>query len=338
LVASFAHYPFYPCCFHQLSAAIRHWDFAALNPSQPKEFWGYSYLTALVAAATGIRDDFAMVLVSSSMFVVANYLCCRLWGTTVAEWLMVVNYWWIDGATQGLTEPLFMALLLGSFIAVRRERWAIAAILASAATTVRPAGIFALIAIGIILMVRREVRQLAIATAIGVATGIAYMIPMVLIFGDPLANLAGYRRSDWTSGLPLMLPVLPVIKSAMYGGAFVPSGRLHIVYSCVNLAWVLFALAGTITMAISKRFRDYAKTYPTEAIFAGAYALFLFSYSAPMWEFYFFPRFAIPLIPFLLLVFFEHLPRDRRILWGVALLNVAASVGPKITMALHNFR
>ena len=96
-----------------------------------------------------------------------------------------------------------------------------------------------LIAIGIILMVRREVRQLAIATAIGVATGIAYMIPMVLIFGDPLANLAGYRRSDWTSGLALMLPVLPVIKSAMYGGAFVPSGRLHIVYCCVNLAWVL---------------------------------------------------------------------------------------------------
>jgi hypothetical protein len=61
--------------------------------------------------------------------------------------------------------------------------------------------------------------------------------------------------------------------------------------------------------------------YPAEAIFsfAGTFPLFLFSNSAPMWEFFFFPRFMIPLIPFLLFVFSDCLPRDRRILWGVAL-------------------
>src|SRR6516162_1820397 len=63
LVARFAHYPFYPCCFHQLSAAIRHWDFAGLDPSQPKEFWGFSYLTALVAAITRLPDIIAIVVV-----------------------------------------------------------------------------------------------------------------------------------------------------------------------------------------------------------------------------------------------------------------------------------
>jgi len=338
LVARFAHYPFYPCCFHQLSAAIRHWDFAGLDPSQPKEFWGFSYLIALVAATTGMRDAFAMVLVSSAMFVVANYLCCHLWGTAVAAWLMVMNYWWIDGAAQGLTEPLFMALLFASFIALRRDHWTAATLLASTATTVRPAGVFALIAIGITLMVRREWRKLAIAVAIGVLVGVAYVIPMTTIFGDPLANVAGYSKSDWAGGVPVMFPIVPLVKSAIYRKAFVPSGRLHIAYSFVNLAWVLLALAGTITMATSRRFQDYAKTYPAEAIFAATFALFLFSYYSPMWAFYFFPRFVIPLMPFLLLVFLDHLPRDRRILWGVALLSVAMSVGPKITPALRNFR
>jgi hypothetical protein len=95
LVASFADYPYYTCCFHQLSAAIRHWDFGGLDPSQPKEFWGYSYLSALVASVTRLPDIFAIVLVSSSSFVVANYLCCRLWGTMVAAWLMVVKL--VDG-------------------------------------------------------------------------------------------------------------------------------------------------------------------------------------------------------------------------------------------------
>jgi hypothetical protein len=163
------------------------------------------------------------------------------------------------------------------------------------------------------------------------------MIPMVLVYGNPLANISGYHKSDWTSPLPVMVPLLPVIKSAEYTHAFVFSGRLHILYSCVNLAWVLFALAGTIAMAVRKRFWDYAKTYPAEAIFAGTFSLFLFSYSSPMWEFYFFPRFVIPLIPFLLFVFSDYLPRDRRILWGVALLNVTASVGPKVTTVLRHF-
>ena len=138
-----------PCILGRLSLALRHLggavgplrvlpmlfpsahlrnpplEFIRLPPSQPKEFWGYSYVTGLVAVGTGMRDDLAMVLVSSSMFVLANYFCCHLWDTTVAAWMMVINYWWIDGAAQGLTEPLFMALLLRSFLALRRERSAI---------------------------------------------------------------------------------------------------------------------------------------------------------------------------------------------------------------------
>ena len=320
-VTLWAHYPYYPCCFHQLSAAIRHWDFQELDPSQPKEFWGFSYLSALVAAITRLPDIIAIVVVSSVSFVISNYLCCRLWGTTVGIWLTVVNYWWIDTATQGMTEPLFMALLLGSFMALRKQQSAAAALLASAATAVRPVGIFALIAIGIVLGARRQWRRLAGTIAIGLIAGILYIFPMILIYGDPLANVAGYHRSDWSSGLPLTIPLFAIIKTA----AAEPITKLQILRG----AWVLVSTAATIKMVASRRFWEYARTYPAEALFALSYALFIYSYDTP-WNWLLFARFVIPILPFLLLFALDRLPRDRRILWGVGLINVWISVWPKI--------
>lgn len=325
LVTLLAHYPYYPCCFHQLSSAIRRWDFSALPPSQPKEFWGFSYLSALVATITRLPDIWAIVLVSSTSFVIANFLCCRLWGAAVAAWFMVINYWWIDGATEGLTEPLFMAVLLGSFMAFRSQRWVIAAILASAATIIRPAGIFALIAIGIVLLARRDWRRLVITTAIGLATGFLYVIPMLSIFGDPLANVKGYHRSDWSSVLPLTFPLLPIIK----GAAMQPARAWR--HQILTSVWLLFIIAGAARMFIRKHFWDYARIYPMEAIFSIAYILLLFSYNVPYWNWLHFPRFAIPLLPFILTFSFDRLPRDRRILWDVALLNVIIATWPKVT-------
>jgi hypothetical protein len=324
-VALLAHYPYYPCCFHQLSAAIRHWDFRGLHPSQPKELWGYSYVSALVATVTRLPDIFAIIVVSSVTFVIANYFCCYLFGTTVAAWFVVINWWWIDVAVEGMTEPLFMALLLGSFIAVRKERWMIAAVLASSATVVRPVGIFALVAIAVVLINRRELRRLIATIAIGCVTGILYAIPVMLVYGDPFANVRGYRTQDWAGSLPVTIPFLPLIK-----GALTRAATVHLKLQILIGLWVLLTLAGMIKMAVDKRFWRYSKEYPVEAIFAGLYAIFLFSYNTTFWGWEHFPRFVIPLLPFLLLVFLDYLPRDRRIVWGVALANVALSVWPKL--------
>ena len=333
-------YPYYPCCFQQLSAAIRHWDFQGLDPSQPKEFWGYPYLSALLAAITRLPDVYAIVVVSSLMFVVANYLCGRLWGTTVAIWFTVANWWYIDGAVEGLTEPLFMALLLGSFLAMRKERWALAAALASGCTVVRPVGILALLALGVVLLKRREFRQLAIATAIGFVTGVAYVIPLKLIYGDPLANVHGYSSQDWSSSLPVGLPFRVLINGA--ADAISTWHTVHpefrwepFIVQLVIAGWVLVALAGVIKMAADKRFsKSYANTYPAEAIFAITYALFLFSYNSREWTWQFFPRFAIPLAPFLVSVLLDRLTTDRRVIWSVALFNLGLTVWTK-GVSLH---
>lgn len=322
LVKLLSHYPYYPCCFHQISAGIRHWDFRGIGPTQPKELWGFSYLAALVATVTRLPDIDAIVVVSSSMFVFASYLCSQLWGTLVAMWFVVIDWWYIDGAVEGLTEPLFVALVLGSFLAIRKEKWALAALLAAGATLVRPVGFFALLALGILLLMRKNLRQLAIAIAIALVVAVAYMIPMKLIYGDPLANVHGYHTADWSSSLPVSIPLLPVIR-----GAFMS----HRWWRQILIgAWVLFAVAGLIKMAIDRRFWSYAKQYPAEAFFAGCFGLFLLSYNVPYWSWLHFPRFVIPLVPFLILVFIDRFPRDRRIIWAVGLFNVAVSVWLKV--------
>ena len=112
------------------------------------------------------------------MFVLASYLCSRLWGAGVAVWFTVVNWAGLDSAVEGLTEPLFMALLCGSFLAVRKQHWALSALLASGATIVRPVGIFALVAIGLLLLSRQEMRRLIVAGAIALAVGAIYILPM----------------------------------------------------------------------------------------------------------------------------------------------------------------
>jgi hypothetical protein len=269
-----------------------------------------------------LPDIYAIVVVSSSMFVLANYLCSQLWGTLVAIWFVVIDWWYIDTAVEGLTEPLFVALVLGSFLAIRKEKWALAALLAAGATVVRPVGFFVLLALGILLLMRKHFRQLALAMAIALVIGVAYMIPMKLIYGDPLANVHGYHRVDWSGSFPVTIPLLPVIR-----GAFMS----HRWWRQILIgAWVLFAAAGLIKMAIDKRFWSYAKRYPAEAFFAGFYGLFLFSYNVPYWSWLHFPRFVIPLVPFLILVFIDRFPRDRRIIWAVGLFNVMVSVWSKV--------
>jgi hypothetical protein len=291
---------------------------------QPREFWGVSYLSALLVTLTGLPDVAALIVISFCMYLATPLICFRLWGGTVAAWFVVANWWWLQAAVDGGSEPLFMALLLGTFLAVRKKEWTLAAVLASGATVVRPVGIFALFGIGIVLLARRDFRRLVIATVIALVTGILYAIPMILIYGSPLASVRSYQAQDWASGSPVTIPFLPIVK-----GALSTLTNMRLPLKILISFWVLLTAAALIRMAIDRSFRSYAKEYPAEAIFAFLYGIFLFSYNSNVWGWQHFPRFAIPILPFVLLVFLDRLPTDRRLLWGIGFVSVICVVLPK---------
>jgi len=307
-----------------ISAAIRHWDFRAVPSDQPREFWGVSYVSALVAALTGLRDATALIAVSFFAYLTALFLSHRLWGATLTAWFLVVNWWWLESTVDGGSEPLFMALLLGAFLTVRSERWLLAAALASGATVVRPVGIFALIAIGIVLLARRDFKRLAIATAIGVGTGVVYVFPMVLIYGSPLAGVQAYQAQDWAGSSPITFPFVAIFK-----GALSTSGSVRLPLRILLGIWVLVVVAGLIRMATDRKFRKYSRDHEVEGIFLLLYAAFLLCYNADVWAWQHFPRFAIPLLPFLLLAFRDRLPASPPLLCGIALVSVICVILPK---------
>ncbi len=307
--------------FISIATAIRHWDFRGLVI---KAFWGLPYLMAAVSFVAHISERDALMVVSYLSGLVVMVVAYRLWGGWVAGFFAVLNFDWMQRLFLGGSEPLFMALLLGAFLAARKERWVLAALLAGLATIVRPVGIFALVAIGLTLLWKRDFGKLALATLTGAVIGGLYVLPLALYFKNPMANVHRYQQADWEGGRLLTYPFAAIVKSTFsYPGP--------ITNMILTWGWILFVLAGFLALLLTRGCREYWKSRTVEMLFAVGYLIFVFTYNSPHWIRGSFPRFAIPVLPFILLALQKWLPKDRRFLWAVgamaAVLAAFSAIG-----------
>jgi hypothetical protein len=303
--------PFYV----RIAVAIRRWEFTDVSPWH---FWGLPYVMALVSLVTSLSEWWSLVIVSLAAGIGATYLVKRLWGGWVAAYFLVLSLEWQQRVLLGGAEPLFLLLLLASLLATRRDRWPLAALFAALATVVRPLGIFLLIAIGIVLLTRKEYRTLIACTLIGAVIGAVYLVPFVYYFGDVLANFRFYQSNDWGSGSPIGWPFVSIIKGALYFD-------LPWTSRARSGFWILFYILAVAAMIRRATFRAYARRYPVEALFAGAYILFAFSYNSSVWAWVEFARYALPALPIALYAVEAYLPHDRRIVWALAPVTGALS-------------
>jgi hypothetical protein len=202
-------------------------------------------------------------------------------------------------------------------VAARKERWLLASLLASLATIVRPMGIFALLGIGIALLVKRDFRRFIAAVLIGATIGLLYILPLLLYLGNPLANVKGYDQADWNGGMPLTIPLVAIVKDAMAGRA-----------TKLNLArtglWIVVILVSAAVILGKKSLRECLRRFPVEGAFFAFYLFLLFTYNS-YWARAEFPRFAIPIVPFVILGLLQWIPKDRRLLWAFGLFSAALS-------------
>jgi Gpi18-like mannosyltransferase len=315
-----------------IAAAIRKWDFHGVFV---KHFWGLPYLMAALSSITGLADRSSLLLVSWTSSLAAVFLAYRLWGGWVASVFAMINFDWYQRSYLGGSEPLFVALLFGSFLAIRRQRWLLATFLASLATITRPLGIFLLLGIGISLLRARDWKRLAIAILIGSALGVLYTIPLFLYFHDPLATMHSYQGARAAAAGPLFgFPFYAIIK----GTILYPAPLSNLV---LTFGWISLVLIGVIAMFSTRHFREYSRQHMPEIIFAAPYLLCIYCYNYPMWARGNFSRFAIPVIPFVLIALRRRLPRDRRLLWllcPIAAISAASSaVGIKNVAHLIRF-
>ena len=300
----------------EIAATIRQWHLP--GGSTPKEFWGFPYAIVAASKLFFVPEHKAIVIVSALASVAVCILVQRLYGGWVAGAFIVINYQWIVLSVEGGSEPLFMCLLFGSFLAARSNRWNIAALLAALSTTVRPVGVFGLIAFAAVLAARKNYRQLTAITLIAVATGVFYVVPLWIIMGSPFANFVGYRRHWGPQGWALTFPfgaLVPSYLTALHGMRWT-----FFVFSAV---WPIVALVGIVAMCLPGN-RQRLWLYPPESLFAFMYILFLFTYNDREISLAF-DRYLEPSLPLLLFAMHDWIPRDRRVLWGAGVISALLS-------------
>lgn len=311
--------------YAEISSLIRHRDWSRVKVTP--QFWGLSYLVAPVAAITSVSDTTAIVLISVLASLMTIALAHRLWGGWIAAFFAIISWDWMQRSLLGGAEPLFMVCLLGAFLAARSERWLTAALLASLATTVRPLGLLALVALAVVLVWRRKFRALIVAVAVGLLVGGLYVLPFALAFGNPLVNVQAYRSEAWAGQSPVSWPLVSVLRGLTHSAGEPLPNLIKIG------AWVALTLAGVAAMIGAARFRQFAREHQLEALFAAFYLAFLFSYNSPRWTWAEFPRFVIPVVPFILIALERWLPKHRVLLWSAgavsALLAAASAINAR---------
>lgn len=303
--------------YMQIAAAIQHWDFRGLAIGH---FWGLPYLMALLSKITGASERASLLIISVGSSLASVILARRLWGGWIAGLFAVLSLDWIQRSFLGGSEPLFVALLFASFLAVRRDHCLLAALLAALATVCRPLGVFALLAIGAMLLWQRKYLKCATATVIGAVIGLAYAWPIGHYFGSPLANVHGYDPKGNIFGIPFY--------AIIQGTMLYPASWTNLILS---FGWILFITLGAIAMIAREEYRAYARRFPVESIFATLYMISIYCYNYPSWARGSFARFMIPALPFVLVALMRWIPKDRRLLWACAIimpvLAAASAIG-----------
>lgn len=304
----------------RLAAAIHHWQ---LSGVVVKQFWGLPYAVSAVSLVTTLPEPVSLVIVCVAASLVSVVLCYWLWDGWIAIFFALLSFDWFQRTWLGGAEPLFLALLLGSFLALRRDRWFVAAVLGSLATVVRPFGVFALIGLGIQLLCRRRFRDFSAATSVALIIGALYAWPVQHYLGNPFANVAMYQQNDWHGNLPFSFPLLSIVRDTFPRTA--PFTNLALTWS-----WILFVLIALAVAIKNGELREYAKAHTAEACFVILYAIALYTYNAPGWSRSNFPRFALPLLPWALVFLRRYLPTDRRFIWGLAVVAPALAAASAI--------
>lgn len=283
--------------------------------SGPTPFFGFPLVIAGVTQVTAVNGWTAVIGISLFSALITCACLHRLYGPAAVISPFILSWDWAGICVLGGSEAPFCASLFGAFLFARSGCWRTAATLAAAATTVRPVGAFALLALFLSRMVRYEWRLSAQMTLLGLTIGLLYLALVGSLTGDPWINFHTYR-DDWSTGWPIGPPLISIIRS---------SGPLLRHFGWWITIRVIVVVAGTAAagMHLGYQMVNGRSTLPAaERIFAVLVVGFLLCYPfrniAYEW-----PRFVIPAAPILTAAHPSIAPTARRSWWLVVLVNMA---------------
>ena len=295
----------------QLMHEVAHDAVHGGHVSKMKQFWGLPYAIAAMNAVTRLDYSASQLLVAWLCGLGVTILSHMLWGGRVACGFLVVNWSWMHTVVFGSTEPLFMLFILTAFLCARSHKWGEAAVSAALSVWVRPVGVFALCAIAIALVHRRDWKSLSRVVLAGTIVLAIYGVAAWRLGGSPFGNIVGYSEDFKGHSFPITIPFYAITVG------LVRTLRNGPLLNCVRvLGFMSLVLAAFLRWIRNDKARESVPWGGMELAFFFSYGLFLFSYSSEKWAYAEFPRFAVPLMPFVCLVYRDWIPVRR----GVMLL------------------
>jgi hypothetical protein len=277
-------------------------------------FLGYSMINAPVAALLHMSNMNALAVTSTIGSLAAIALAAELWGVWVAGLFAVINLDWIQRSLLGGADPVFVAFLFATLLLARREKWVGAALMGACATVVRPLGIIALVALGVVLLWRRRYATLALAAAVSGALGGAYLLAVRHIFGNGLQSFAWYHSMGLTRDRHFIPFVTIFLQS--------PEHPLTWKNIAKTLAWTTFTAAAMAATALRPEMRRTIRQAPVEWLFAALYSVSFLFFPA-WWIEGEYPRYYAPVIPFCIVALRPWLPERK---WLVGVIGVASTL------------
>jgi hypothetical protein len=279
----------------------------------PTPFFGFPLAIAAVTR-TGAFNEWAAVIAISLVSMLITCACLRrLYGPPAVLSLLILSWDWVGIGVLGGSEAPFCACLFVAFLCARSGRWRSAAVLAAVATTIRPIGVFALVALFLTRFRRHAWRSAAEMTLLGLMIAAVYFAFARALTGDAWINFRTYRV-DWNTGWPVGPPIVALIHSA------VPLVRASGWWSAMRVL-VIVAVTAAAGIHVAYRIVRGRWSLPeAESIFAVLVVTFLLCYPYRNMA-YEWPRFLIPALPVLTAAHASIVPQGRRFWWLVVLAN-----------------
>jgi hypothetical protein len=249
---------------------------------------GAGYCIALVSKITTLPPAACLPLMSLACGALSVYFCGRLWGWRAATLFAFINIALTQPECLGGSEPFFVVFLFASLWLWRQGHALSAVAIACLATSVRPTGVFLLLALVGVLAWHRRWRDVLKSVLITAILGALYVAPLIFMAKDPLGPVNGYA-GDWYGPFPVTLPFYPLIRTALLPG----TPWIRHVKIWLFLAFTLFGLV-TLWKRRRRAFAD--ATSQAEWIFFLLFAGFCVSYNS-YYGYDEYPRFSSPIVP-----------------------------------------
>ncbi len=312
-----------------VAKSIRMFDVTVLDGFY-KHFWGLPLIVAIGSALLNIAEQYVILLISLICGFGTYWIINVRWGRWVALWFMIVNIDWIQRCLLGGAEPIFLFLILSGFL-LFKNKYTFSIALLAIAMTVRPLGFFAVCAALVVKLYDKRYKEFCKGITIAITIGCAYLLLIYVATGNPFANFQTYQSLDWNNSLPIHIPLMNLFGSFFHNSYSVSTFLKVIV-------WVILLIYVMLLQIYKKSIRSSLwESNSLDLIFFWLYGIFLFSYNSDKWAWVTFPRFILPVLPFIFYVLRRNLLKSRAVCFfvGIAMAVLAAlsTVGVSAVMS-----